>query len=213
VPASVDAGIGRAAAVLTVPAAAVVLAVGLPAEPPQRAASDALAELVPGVGEALEPDGTYVVESVEDTIAATAPGLVAWLDEQGIDVRVRPSELAATQFGEQRVAEPGEADARLIAVSQGVVDRGWVPPEGAVDLASYDSLDPAERREAQDLLAELRASVDGADEDPTFQGRDRSSWIEAGADPEVVDRYLDLQSGRTAIRVYLVPVTGGTDGN
>ena len=212
-PASLDAAIGRVAAVLTVPVAGVVMAVGWPVEPPEPEVSEALAELVPGVGRALDEAGTYQVDSVEDTFAAAGPGLVAWLDGQGIDARVRPSELAVIQFGEQRVVDGGELDGRVLVVSQSFVDLGWTPPEGAVEVASYDSLTAAERDELQELLAELRASVDGAGAEPPAPAPNRESLTAAGADPALVERYLDQLPQRTAYRVYVVPADAGTGGN
>jgi hypothetical protein len=101
-------------------------------------------------------DGAVRVDFAGDLLDAGGlhAGLINELDRRGVDVKVDPNQRL--QFGDNRV-DDGSARERLLVRAEEVTEP---PPTGARTLSVYDRLTPADRKEVDQLTAELTAVLE-----------------------------------------------------
>ncbi len=195
-----------AAAVGAVVALGVVVAVpAWGADPPDRAASDAVAALIGPAEAALEPGQPITFATVGDDIGQLGGGIAYELERRGHPLAVVDDAANRRIWGNRRAERDPQADgtARLIvATGAGAADMQL--PD--VDLlGTFDNLTPAERAEADALRArvtELVAAsgqVDGAFPDLRA----------AGVSEADIARLQDLAERDYQAAVYLDRSGGG----
>lgn len=199
-----------------VPVVALALAAGvggfttvrdIPVEPPMATVSVALSHLVDPTAAGLDRDARYTVHSVDRLLGASGPGLILALESRGYHVYAEPTDVAAIQYGSRRVLPPAQADGMIVIMGLDIKDLGWTPPEGSRELARYDPLSPAQRRELAALQRSVKARV-GAPSDAVLTldtPRSVTNARKHGVSEADILRMKELQSLGSGYVVYLTP--------
>lgn len=190
-------------------AAALVVFTGWPVRPPQQEYSHALHSLTPKIADALSQDTIYAVDTIDARRGtALSPGVVAALRDLGFDARAPTGANAELQYGSHRLAT--EPVPRILLISQNSLDAGVRPPDNSQMIAAYDSLSAAERAEIQSLsdtvgedLREKGFADDAGSGQLILTEHLVSQAIDAGFDPQAMNRYRELQERDISYRVFL----------
>lgn len=117
----------------------------------------AAAGLAAGEGLATGRDGRYLITwSDAFHIGSQGYGLLSELERRGFDVGATSGRRVPATM--HRVLDPGEATAR-VHLATGVFAERWRQVPGAVEIASVDPRDTAERVEQRRLRAEVTATL------------------------------------------------------
>ena len=185
----------------------------VPVDPPVPTLSRALSELVGPTAAALDRDGRYVVHTVDErNWGGAGPGLQLALEQLGYRVFVGPTDLTDIQYGARRVLEPAAGDGVITIVGLDSMGNGWVPPDGARELARYDPLSPAERREFDESQASMHERMSAAlgskapegvlSMDSLYHARLARA---AGISQSEIIRMQELQAPGSGFAVFLSP--------
>jgi hypothetical protein len=194
------------AATMIVAVALTVRSVG--AELPVAEYSPAVRSLVEDTAPQLDDDDTYLVEwRMSRAFGYVGIGVFVDLARQGYDVVVPTVEGIKFEPREKR----DEADHRLV-ITTPEDDIDHPPPPGSVPIARYDPLDDDERAEANSLWFEIVRQVRGVASGPNMVDSPlgRAELLDAGADPELLRRFVELWDVGPAFTLYLAP--GAPDG-
>jgi hypothetical protein len=111
----------------------------LPAPMPFQTVSDGIGAVADPVADALDPDGTYFVRSVDSaTFGASGFGLFLELERRGFDVRSDRLGTSELSFGAWRLADPDEVDGFVVIIAQTDFERGGATPAGGREIARFE---------------------------------------------------------------------------
>lgn len=188
--------------------AAAIVTVGLtgrsidPELPVARHAA-AVGALVDQLEPQLAEADSYVVEW-RDTydFGYVGMGIFAALVDDGFDVVVPTTSGNAFEPRQQGDV----ADQRLV-VSTRDDDVRYPPPDGSILVARYDPLSPAERAEVDSLWSTISREAGTVATAPGMVSSPlgRAALLDAGVDPELVDRLTEYWRRGQAFVVYLAP--------
>jgi len=185
----------------------------VPVDPPVPTLSRALSELVGPTAAALDRDGRYVVHTVDErNWGGAGPGLQLALEQLGYHVFVGPTDLTDIQYGARRVLEPAAGDGVITIVGLDSMGNGWVPPDGVRELARYDPLSPAERREFDESQASMHERMSAALGSEAPEGVLSMDSLHhamlaraSGVSQAEIDRMKELQAPGSGFAVFLSP--------
>jgi hypothetical protein len=110
----------------------------LPARLPFETVSEGIGAVADPVAAALDPEGTYLVRSVDSaTLGASGFGLFLELERRGFDVRSDRLGTAELSFGEWRLADLADVDGLVVIIAQTDFDRGGSTPDGGRQIARF----------------------------------------------------------------------------
>lgn len=185
----------------------------VPVDAPVPTLSRALSELVGPTAAALDRDHRYVVHTVDErNWGGAGPGLQLALEQLGYHVFVGPTDLTDIQYGARRVLEPAVGDGVITIVGLDSMGNGWVPPDGARELARYDPLSAAERREFDESQASMHERMSAALGSEAPEGVLSMDSLHhamlaraSGVSQAEIDRMKELQAPGSGFAVFLSP--------
>ncbi len=201
--------IGATAAAVALAFSVGVVVRDAPVDGPNPTSSASLSHLIGATAEVLDPDGRYVVRTVDElNLGGAGRGLALGLEQDGFHVYVEPDDLSDYQVGSWRTLPASESDGILNIVGLDSIDAGWEAPPGAELIAVHDPLDAAERREFAELQRRIRpflGDLVGVGVVPISSPYLAERAVLAGASRADVDRMADLQRRGSGFAVYLEP--------
>ena len=140
------------------------------------------------------------------------PGLQLALEQLGYHVFVGPTDLTDIQYGARRVLEPAAGDGVITIVGLDSMGNGWVPPDGVRELARYDPLSAAERREFDESQASMHERMSAALGSEAPEGVLSMDSLHhamlaraSGVSQAEIDRMKELQAPGSGFAVFLSP--------
>lgn len=159
-----------------------------------------------GLGDAMGPDGRYVVFWQDaNFIGAQGYGMVNELDRRGYEVGVHPTwRVPVTPY---RVFENGTYDAEVHVISEFYVDE-WRSRPGYVEVVTVDPLDTEHRAEFDRLRLVAIEGLTAAGRDDLVQRLDVNLFgtaIDPTLPSEVLDELERMLVLTTPVTVFIAP--------
>ena len=152
-----------------------------------------------------DPTGRYLITSTDSRgWGGVGEGLFVDLHDRGFRLAVPPD--WSPPFERWRTQAPSPDWSTLIVVGEDDLSDGWMPPDGAQAIASYDPLTTAERSRARALQDQLMTVAWLHDPSTTVgDAVVRGSMGAYEIDPATVDQLKKIRALGSAYTVFLVP--------